>query len=118
MDKLSTRSYIKTRLLLGLTATEIYEELTAAYGQDVVSYRTVAHWVHRFSSGREPLEDDPRSGHPITVITQQNIDAVKDLVNDDPHISMDFIATILDISHDSKNIILKQYLGLRKISSR
>ncbi len=118
MDKLSIRSYIKTRLLLGVTATQIYEELTAAYEQDVVSYSTIAHWVHRFSIERESLEDDPRHGRPIIVVTQQNIDAVKDLVNDDPHISMDFIANSLDISHDSKNIILKQHLGLRKISSR
>jgi hypothetical protein len=42
MDKLSLRSYIKTRWLLHLTAKQIYDELTTAYGQDVVSYRTVA----------------------------------------------------------------------------
>lgn len=92
---------------MGLTATEIYEELTPAHGQDVVSYSTVAHWVHRFSSGLESLEDDPRHGRPITVVTQENIDAVKGLVKDDPHISIDYIADILDTSDDSKNIILK-----------
>ncbi|CAF5077790.1 unnamed protein product, partial [Rotaria sp. Silwood1] len=79
MDKLCLRSYIKTRWLLGLTATQIHDELTTAYGQGVVSYRTVAHWIHRFSSGRESLEDDPRSGRPIAIITQQNIDAVQGL---------------------------------------
>ena len=42
----------------------------------------------------------------------------KDLVNDDPHISIDYIATILDISHGSVDAILKQHLGLRKITSR
>jgi hypothetical protein len=47
-------------LLLGLAATEIHDELTAGYGQGVVSYSTVAHWVHRFSSGRESLEDGPQ----------------------------------------------------------
>jgi len=83
MDKLCLRSYIKTRWLLGLTATQMHDELTTAYGQGFVSYRTVAHWIHRFSSGRESLDDDPRSGRPIAVITQQNIDGVKDLVNDD-----------------------------------
>jgi transposase len=83
MDKLCLRSYIKTRWLLGLTATQIHGELTIAYGHGVVSYRTVAHWIHRFSSGREALDDDPRPGRPISVITQQNIDAVKDLANDD-----------------------------------
>lgn len=58
MDKLCIRSYIKTRLLLGLTATQIHQELTTAYGQKIVSYSTVAHWFHRFSNGRESFEDD------------------------------------------------------------
>jgi len=118
MDKLCLRSYIKTRWLLGLTATQIYNELTTAYIQDVVSYRTVARWVERFSNEREGLEDDPRSGRPITAVTQQNIDDVDALVNDGPHISIDYIAAILDISHGSVYTILKQHLGLRKITSR
>ncbi|CAF1338279.1 unnamed protein product [Rotaria sp. Silwood1] len=101
-----------------LTATQIHDELTTAYGQGVVSYRTVAHWIHRFSSGRESLEDDSRSDRPIAIITQQNIDAVKDLVQDDPHISTDYTADILDISHGSVYIILKEHLKLKKISSR
>jgi hypothetical protein len=95
MDKLCLQSYIKTRLLLGLTATQIYDELTTAYGQGVASYRTVAWWIERFSNEQQSLEDNPRSGRPITVITQQNIDAVKDLANDDPHISIDYIVIIL-----------------------
>jgi transposase len=118
MDKLWLRSYIKTRLLLGLTATQIYDELTTAYGQDVVSYRTVARWIERFLNEQESLEDNPRSGRSITAITQQNIDAVNDLVNDDSHINIDYIAAILDISHGSVYAILKQHLGLRKITSR
>ncbi|CAF5081591.1 unnamed protein product [Rotaria sp. Silwood1] len=53
MNKLCIRSYIKTRWLLGLTAAQIHDELTAAYGQGVVSYSTAAHWMDRFPSGRE-----------------------------------------------------------------
>ncbi|CAF4309898.1 unnamed protein product [Rotaria sordida] len=41
MDKLCIRSFIKTRWLLSLNATQIHDELTAAYGQGVVSYSTV-----------------------------------------------------------------------------
>jgi histone-lysine N-methyltransferase SETMAR len=118
MEKLGIRSYIKTRFLLGLNATQIHEELTVAYGPDTVSYSTVANWVQRFSSGRESLEDDPRIGRPITVVTQQNIAAVKCLVEDDPHISIDYIVDVLDISHGSVDTILKQHLKLKKISSR
>ncbi|CAF1351688.1 unnamed protein product [Adineta steineri] len=80
----------------GLTATQIYDELTTAYGQYVVSYRTVARWIKRFSKERESLECGPRSSGPITALLQQNIDVVNALVNDDPHISIDYIATILD----------------------
>ncbi len=72
MEKLCIRSHIKTRLLLGLTAKQIHEALTTAYGQDVVSYSTVALWVHRFSSGPELLEDDPQGGRSIAIVTQEN----------------------------------------------
>ncbi|CAF1129943.1 unnamed protein product [Rotaria sp. Silwood1] len=78
MEKQYIGSYIKTRWLLGLTATQIHDELTTAYGQDVVSYCTVTRWIQRFSNERESLEDNPRSGRPLSAIIQQNIDAVKD----------------------------------------
>ncbi|CAF3561884.1 unnamed protein product, partial [Rotaria sp. Silwood2] len=68
---------IKTRCLLGLTATPIHDTLTAAYGQGVVSYSTVVHWVDRISSVRESLDDDPRNGRSLSIITQQNIDVVQ-----------------------------------------
>ena len=60
---------------------KIDNELTAFYGQDVVSYRTVAHWINRLFSGRESLDDGPRQGRLIAVITQQNIDAVADVIH-------------------------------------
>ncbi|CAF3356139.1 unnamed protein product [Rotaria sp. Silwood1] len=88
MEKQYIRSYIKTRWLLGLTATQIHDELTTAYGQDVVSYCTVTRWIQRFSNERESLEDNPRSGRPLSDITQQNIDAVKDL---DHYLSMNYL---------------------------
>ncbi|CAF1006572.1 unnamed protein product [Adineta steineri] len=96
MDKLCLRSCTKTRLLLGLTATEIHNELTAVYRPDVVSYSTVSRRIQRFPNERESLEDNPRSGRSLSAIAQQNIDGVKDLMNDDPNIIIDYIATILD----------------------
>lgn len=118
MDKLSLRSYIKTRSLLGSTATEIHNELVTAYGSDVVSYSTVALWFRRFSNGRNSFEDNPRIGRPITTITAKIIDDVQDLVREDPHITIDYIADFLQISHGSVFTIVKQHLKLRKISSR
>ncbi len=42
----------------------------------------------------ESLEADPQYGCPFSFITQQNIVAVQDLANEDPHISIDYIVTI------------------------
>ncbi|CAF4256631.1 unnamed protein product, partial [Adineta steineri] len=39
---------------------------------------------------------NPRSGRLLSVITHQNIDGAKDLVNDDPHIIIDYVAAILE----------------------
>ena len=97
MEKQHIRSNIKTRWLLSLTATQIHDELTTAYRQGVVSYCTVTRQIQRFSNEQESLEDNPRSGRSIAAITQQNIDAVKDLVNNDSHISIDYVTNILDI---------------------
>ena len=116
MDKLCLRSYIKSRQLLGLIAKEIHAELATTYGHGTVSYRTVARWDYRFPSGRESIEGDPRQGRPIIVVTQKRIDAVKDLVNEDPHISIDYLAYILDISHGSVDTILEQHLRLKRDS--
>ena len=118
MDKQHIRYYIKTRSLRGLNATQIHEELIAAYGDDYVSYPTIVRWLRAFLAGKESLEDNPRSDRPITAVTQDNIDAIKGLVDEDPHISIDNIATIVDISRGSVHTILEQHLRLRKISSR
>ena len=77
--------------MLGFNATQIHEELNTVYGQSGPSYRTVAHWVHRFLDGRESLADNPRSGRSVTVVIRQNIAFVKDLVDIDPHISLSLI---------------------------
>ena len=89
--------------------------LTIAYRQGVVEYRTVAQWVNRLSSGRKSFEDDSRYDRPITVITQQNTDAVEDLVNDNPHIAYmsDTVATKI-IRQASINFFHSLYLRLEK----
>ncbi|CAF1534702.1 unnamed protein product, partial [Adineta steineri] len=79
-----------------LTATQIHNKLTAIYGPDIVSYSTVIRWIQRFLNEREFFEDNPRRGRSLSAITQQNIDGAKDLVNDDSHIIIDYVAAILD----------------------
>ena len=46
--------------------TECFKLLTEVYGEDVKSRPRVFEWHKRFKSGREEVEDDPRSGRPST----------------------------------------------------
>ena len=85
MQKIEYRSYIKTRALLEISTKDIYQELEDAYPGQAPSYRCIAKWAQLFREGRESLEDDPRSGRPITAHTDENIKLVRDIIEEDPH---------------------------------
>jgi hypothetical protein len=45
-------------------AVEIYCELCAVYGQNVMSERTVRQWCIMFKDGRTNVQNEERSGRP------------------------------------------------------
>ena len=52
-------SNVKTRRLLGLSATDIPQELNSAYGFYALSYSFVPKWHNFFDIGRESIKDNP-----------------------------------------------------------
>ncbi|CAF3108963.1 unnamed protein product, partial [Rotaria sp. Silwood2] len=63
-------------------------------------------------------EDEPRAGRPRTAVTPENIEAVRELVNIDPHITYQQIEDTLQIGSTSTEIILHDYLGLKNVTCR
>ena len=57
-----TRATVKFCVKLGMTPTQTYGKMTAAYMTYKVSRRLMFKWHKRFRDGRESLEDDFRSG--------------------------------------------------------
>ena len=43
----------------------------------------VCKWVRRFNDGRESIENDPRVGRPVSVLTEKNVATVKTLIEED-----------------------------------
>lgn len=43
-----------------------------SFGEGVISSPTVYTWYKRFKNDRTSLEDDERSGRPITAVTDEN----------------------------------------------
>ena len=76
MDNEFDRYYIKIRTFFGVDAKTIHEELITAMGPNAPSYLTIVRWVSCFREEREDANDDPRSGHLVSGLTDENIELV------------------------------------------
>lgn len=118
MEKEFNRYYIKIRCKLAITPVDIHNELVLALGDSAPSYRTVARWASEFNNGREDVKDDPRSGRPVTTVTTANIERIRELIENDPHITYDEIEAETSINQFSIHEIIHGTLKLKKIVSR
>ena len=50
-----------------------------------IKYATVCKWVRRFHDGLESIENDPRVGRPVSILTEKNVATVKTLIEEDAH---------------------------------
>ena len=60
------RICIKFCFKIGKTATETYQLLQQAYGEDAMGRTQVFDWFRPFKEGRTSVESDYRSGRPST----------------------------------------------------
>jgi histone-lysine N-methyltransferase SETMAR len=116
--KMDQRVYIKMRTTLNESPTAIHAELVKIYGESAYSYITVTRWVRRFKEGIESVDDEPRSGRPITACTEENADLIKQLLDDDPFLSARDLEELTSLSHGTVQNILHDRLQMKKISSR
>ena len=65
------------------SATETFQLLTEAYGEECMSRARTFEWHKGFSEGRESVKDDDCPGHPRTAVTDENIEEVRDVIRKD-----------------------------------
>src|SRR5271155_5843621 len=99
MDNELNRYYIKIRTILETDPKTIHEELVTALGTSAPSYTTVTRWAKRFRERREDVNDDPRSGRPVSELTDENIELVRQVISNDPHLTYDEIIAETSLSH-------------------
>ncbi|CAF1602005.1 unnamed protein product [Didymodactylos carnosus] len=58
------------------------------------SDRTVLNWYHGLQHSNFSVEDAARSGHPRTAVKEETIDAVRAIIDDDPHSTYEQIETL------------------------
>ena len=96
---------------------EVEEDLKAVFPDECPSPRTIYRWFEGFPDPDYSLGDAARSGRPCSTRTEDNINLVKDFIEEDPRISVREIADCLDIDHKSVHRILTSDLQLRNVCS-
>ena len=71
----------------------------------------------KFNPGRSSLQDQFREGRPKSVVVPETIDAVRQLILHDRHVTYCEIETTLGISGISIHSILHEHLTVKKICS-
>ena len=117
-NKYEQRAYIKICTLLDEKPLQIHEKLVRVFHGDALSYPTVKEWARRVKEGRCEIEDRPRTGRPISSSAPEIITQVQELVGMDPHLTIEEIGMILDISSGAVHSILHDTLDYRKMSAR
>nr|CAH7718403.1 unnamed protein product [Callosobruchus chinensis] len=94
--KIEQRINLKFLVKLGKSPSECFQLLKEVFGDNCMSRTRVFEWHKRFSEGREEVEDDERTGRPVTSRIEENIKKVNEIVRKDRRVTMagDFILAV------------------------
>ena len=86
------RSYIKIETLRGKNPTKIRGALHEVCGDSVVDRSTVSRYASRVREGQVSIQDDPRSGRPVTATNDTSVVIISTLLEEDQRKSCEEIA--------------------------
>jgi [histone H3]-lysine36 N-dimethyltransferase SETMAR len=115
---LEIRSVIKFLTKEAVPPKEIHERLLKVYNEQSPSYSAIKRWAQLFRFGRESLEDDPKSGRPVTAATPEKIDLIEKLVMANRRLKILEIAAEVGLSCGSVEKVLHENLHLSKVCAR
>ena len=87
-------------------------------GDQAPSDRTVFNWFREYERGKLDVSDASRSGRPRTAVSEEMVDTVRSIIEDDPHATYEQIECSLGIHPPAIYSILHDHLNLRKICAR
>jgi len=103
---------------LNKSARETFASLTEAYGDATLSRTMVFKWHNTFKEGRENVEDDPRSGRPISSTNDQNVEVVRAVNAKDRRLSVRMVTEETGLDKNAAHRILTDNFQMRKICAK
>jgi transposase len=111
------RAILRYNFARGLSVDQCLEEMAPALGDDCPHRTTVFRWYPEFQRGNFSLEDDSRSGSPASSVTEENVAAVRKMLESDKHVTHCQIEEWLAIPTSAIYTILHDHLQVRKVCS-
>jgi len=102
----------------GLSYKQCHESLRQCFGDECPSEATVSFWFREFKRGRTDFEDETHSGRPAEAATPENVERLRQLVKEDPRITMRDVEQHLAIGSAAAQKLVHEHLGLTKRSAR
>lgn len=118
LSKENVRAIIFYNFRRGLTRLQCFEELTSVFSDEAPCLRTVERWYLEFQRGHTSVSDKSLEGRPKSAFTEDNINAVRQLILEDRHVTYREIEALLGISGTTIQKILHEALGVRKLVCR
>lgn len=118
MDKFKYRAVIEFLHLKGCSPADIQEEMHSVYGISCPSRSSIYFWIAEFKRGRTSISNEPVTGRPPTEIVSENVDLVEKIVLSDRRLKLKEIAEESGLSKTTVYRIIKEHLGMNKISAR
>ncbi|XP_055691098.1 protein GVQW3-like [Lutzomyia longipalpis] len=109
--KIEQRINIKFLVKLKYSAQESFNMLKEVYGADCLSKSQAFEWHKKFRDGWESVEDGPRPGRPSTARSEENIERVRQIMEDNPTLSIKAISRMIELPNESVRRIVKELRG-------
>lgn len=112
-DKTFLRHSLLYEYFLGHNASEAHRNLCIVFGTDTPSQRTCEVWFARFRSGNYSIEDETRSGRPVSIDNEQ----LFYLVMSEPRMNTRELGTTLGVTHTAIEKHLEELDFVKKLGA-
>jgi len=112
------RVCIKFYFNLEKTATECYEMLKTAFGEQAIGRSHTFQWFFRFKANRTSTDDDERSGRPVSSSTPEVIERVRQITRKDRRRTIDEVSMLVGSSHGTRHKTLTEDLKRWRVASK
>ena len=98
------------------TATECYEMLKTAFGEQAMGRSQTFQYFSRFKAGGTSTDDDERSGQPVSSSPPEMIERVHQIIREYLRRTIDEVSMLVGINHGTCHKILTEDLKMRRVA--